>query len=147
MQSIFKYSIVLSLFFFGLSSMAQMSSSQLVGKWVFDYSVSLSKMEPKAQFLYQSMDAARQRKLEQAYSGRQFVFTTDGSMMQQLPDGRTSAGSWRLSSDGLHLEFLDLQNRIQSFLIKERTPVTLVLEAEEKGIAKMLLSEWHLTKQ
>lgn len=147
MQSIFKYSIVLSLFFFGLSSTAQVSSSQLVGEWLFDYSASLSKMDGKAQFLYQSMDAARKSKLEQAYRGRQFVFKTDGSMTQQLIDGRNATGSWRLSSDGLHLELVDAQSKVQSFVIKESTSTVLVLEAKEKGITKMLLSEWHLTKQ
>jgi hypothetical protein len=122
------------------------SRSQLVGKWAFDYSSSLSKMDTKAQFLYQSMDAVRKSKLEQAYSGRQFVFTSDGSMTQQLADGRAATGSWRLSADGLQLELVDVQNKAQSFVIKQSTETTLVLEVVSQGITKMLLSEWHLIK-
>lgn len=147
MQSLYKYTIVLCLFFFGFTSTAQVSSSQLVGKWVFDYPSSLSKMDAKAQFLYQSMDAARQDKLEQAYRGRQFVFSSDGSMTQQLADGRTATGSWRLSADGLQLELVDAQSKVQTFGIKQATGTTLVLAVATQGVSKMLLSEWYLIKQ
>jgi len=41
---------------------------------------------------------------------------------------------------------VDVQNKAQSFVIKQSTETTLVLEVVSQGITKMLLSEWHLIK-
>jgi hypothetical protein len=52
-----------------------------------------------------------------------------------------------LSADGLQLELVDAQSKVQTFGIKQATGTALVLKVVTQGVSKMLLSEWYLIKQ
>lgn len=147
MKSLFCNAILMVILFLPLSGMGQnVLEEQLLGTWIFNYELSLELMDEKVKKVYESKDATRQDKIQQAYRDRKITFFADGIFLQELANGRKANGNWTLENDMIVITNSLHQKR--SFNVKSINKDTLVLmpTSSDNEKVNMLFSQWYLLK-
>lgn len=146
MKNIFKSISLLLLVLNCLTLTAQTKREQLVGTWVFDYEVSIAKMDDKAKKYYDIMQEVSKSRFEKSFKDRKLSFNADGSFLQQTADGRSIIGTWVLSSDHQNIIMTNQQGSILDLKIKTLSASLLVLKPKNNGKGQKMLSEWDFIK-
>lgn len=122
----------------------QMSTEDITGDWKLQYNASVAKMGNDLKTHFNGMSATQKSSLKKLYEERVFSFNTNGNYTQTLKDGRSVSGTWSLASNKLTMT--DSSGKSLQFTVLSVDNSKLVLKALDDGNTKMLLSEWHLTK-
>lgn len=124
----------------------QITSEQIIGTWLFNYDASFAKMEAKVKSQYDSISVERKTKIDNSYKGRTLIFNADGSIVQNLSDGRTAKGTWVYNDKTKNIEITNPKGLVYYQKVKSFTSTSLVLEAKAIGSNQPIISEMHFTK-
>lgn len=140
------YFLLFTMFFVTTVISAQTTQEQLIGTWVFNYDASFAKIDSNAKTHLDKMDISRKERLENAYKGRTITFGADGSYLQQLADGRKVFGTWVLSGNGKDILVKNPEGKELNLKIKTLNSTSLILNPNDLGKGKSMLSDWHFSK-
>lgn len=146
MKNIFKSIVFFVLIFNCYSGIAQIKREQLIGTWIFDYTVSISKMEAKAKMHYDKMQEVSKNRFEKSFKDRKLSFNSDGFFSQQTADGMSISGTWTLSGNHQNIIMTNQQGNILELKIKKLSVSSLVLKPANTGKGQVMLSEWYFIK-
>ena len=120
--------------------------SLLVGTWIFDYDLSIRKMDNSAKMHLDSVEQTRRNKIEKNYRGRKVTFGNKGEYKQTLSNGHTAKGEWELSKNHKNVIITAPNGFKYIQRIKFLSKTKLILKPIMEGKAKMLISEWNFVK-
>lgn len=146
MKNIFLRLAFLILIFNYYSTTAQIQREKLIGTWVFDYTVSVSKMEEKAKKHYDKMQEVSKNRFEKSFKERKMSFNSDGVFLQQTADGISISGTWMLSSNHQNIIMTNQQGNILELTIKKLSASLLVLKPVNIVKGQVMLSEWYFIR-
>ncbi|NER12849.1 hypothetical protein GWK08_05315 [Leptobacterium flavescens] len=140
--------LVTILFFLALTTstiQAQTTiAEQLAGTWQFDEITSFSTIEPATRAKMDSIPGFKTQLLN-AYRGRSTFFGSDGSYKVTLADGRSSTGSWQLTTSG-EVQLTDPEGNVSYQRIGTLQNNHLVLIPVTSDGFKSIIKQWHFVK-
>jgi len=125
---------------------AETTQDLLVGAWKFNYSKSFNKMEADLKVQFDSIATTQRNMIRDAYKGRKITFNADGSFIQTLKDGRSVAGTWKVTKNGKKVKIKGPNGNSYTQKIKKLNPTQLVLKQENNGLGRLFFPEWHFIK-
>lgn len=146
MKNIFKSIVFFVLIFNCYSGVAQIKREQLIGTWIFDYTMSISKMEEKAKMHYNKMQESSKNRFEKSFKDRKLNFNTDGSFLQKTSEGSLISGTWILNADDQSIIMTNQQGNILEFKIKNIAASLLILNPVNTVKDQAMLLEWYFIK-
>lgn len=146
MKNIFKSIAFFVLIFNCCSGIAQIKREQLIGTWIFDYTVSISKMEEKAKMHYDKMQEISKNRFEKSFKGRKLNFNSDGSFLQNTSDGNSISGLWTLGRDNQSIIMTNQQGNILELKIINISASLLILIPVNTAKEQGMLLEWYFIK-
>lgn len=123
----------------------QNPSQQLLGTWYFDDASSFATMDTPSKVKLDSLPQLKTQILD-SYSGRRFIFSTNGSCMLTLASGQSFTYGWSLSGDGI-LALTDAAGNVGHETVRVLTNDRLVLVPNAEGEARNLIEEQHFIRQ
>lgn len=146
MKNIFKSIVFFVLILNCYSGVAQIKQEQLIGTWIFDYTMSISKMEEKAKMHYNKMQESSKNRFEKSFKDRKLNFNADGSFLQKTSEGGLISGTWVLNADDQSIIMTNQQGNILEFKIKNIAASLLILNPVNTVKDQAMLLEWYFIK-
>ncbi len=107
------------------------SESKLTGAWSFNYEAAFESMNNDTKAVFNSLNEAPRKAVENLYKDRQMIFGNDNTFKLVLSDGRSSEGVWELNPNG---KILKIKNEATSKVY----PYKVLMISEEKLIIEEL---------
>ncbi len=144
MRSSYIIGLLLLVFSFSETALAQTTQEQLIGTWTFDYEASVLKMNEDAKTYYESLDTSRKARIENNYRGRTITFSVDGGYILSKPNGSELTGVWVLTGQEITVTFSSGLTKVLEIESISATSITITPEAIGSG--NLTFTQWHLTK-
>lgn len=122
------------------------TNTLIIGTWTFDYTTSITHLAPDKKELFDAFTPDILTNIEKAYVNRTLTFDPSGTFIQTSQGGRTTTGTWKLSSDNRVIEMTNTAGMLLETRVVQLSEQNLLLSPIEPGESTLLMNQWYFTK-